>query len=294
MEVAVRNSDVHRFSVVVALLTAIPRALPWPRSAAGAHSSRLITGPVHAAPVVPVAPAGLGNQIAERLYRIFEIALALVGLTVSLPVIAMVALCIRLEYPGPVLFLQQRTTRSRAITSRDAQGEIDLIAPPGGFQPDQLYYVPTFFRFVKFRTMYSDARERFPKLYDYQFEQDQFHSRTFKDEDDPRVTRLGNWLRRLTLDELPNLWCVLMGSMRLVGPRPEIPDLLRYYRPDEMYKFSVKPGITGLAQINGRGNLTWGETIGWDLEYVRTRSVALDWKIIILTLWYVIVRRGAF
>jgi lipopolysaccharide/colanic/teichoic acid biosynthesis glycosyltransferase len=295
MEVALRNPDMHRFSAVAAVLTAIPRALPWPRSAAGAQSGRpIIIGPVHAVPVVPAAPAGIGNQSAEGLYRILEIAIALIGITVSLPVMAVVALCIRLESPGPALFLHRRTSRSRAIPGRDAQNENGLIAPPGGFQPGQLYYVPTTFHFVKFRTMYSDARERFPELYAYQYEQDEFHRRKFKDEEDPRVTRRGHWLRRLTLDELPNLFCVLAGSMRLVGPRPELPDVLKYYPPEQMYKFSVKPGVTGLAQINGRGNLNWGETISWDMEYVRTRSVALDLKIIILTLWYVIVRRGAF
>ena len=102
-------------------------------------------------------------------------------------------------------------------------------------------------------------------------------------------------LRKLTLDELPNLWCVLVGDMRLVGPRPELPEIPQYYETaDEMYKFACKPGITGLAQINGRGLLNWGETLAWDLEYVRTRSIRLDLKIIFLTLWYVIVRRGAF
>jgi Bacterial sugar transferase len=81
--------------------------------------------------------------------------------------------------------------------------------------------------------------------------------------------------------------------MRLVGPRPEAPEVLQYYSPEEMYKFTCTPGITGLAQINGRGLLNWGETLRWDLEYIRTRSVALDLKIILLTLKHVVTRRGA-
>jgi lipopolysaccharide/colanic/teichoic acid biosynthesis glycosyltransferase len=111
---------------------------------------------------------------------------------------------------------------------------------------------------------------------------------------DPRVTRIGRVLRRLSVDELPILWSVLAGDMRLVGPRPEAPEVLRYYSCEEMYKFAVKPGITGLAQINGRGLLNWGETLAFDLEYVRTRTVMLDLKILLVTLQRVLFRHGAF
>jgi lipopolysaccharide/colanic/teichoic acid biosynthesis glycosyltransferase len=105
---------------------------------------------------------------------------------------------------------------------------------------------------------------------------------------------VGRVLRKLSIDELPNFWSVLVGDMRLVGPRPEAPEVLRYYSPEEMYKFVCKPGITGLAQINGRGFLNWGETLAWDLEYVRTRSHVLDLKILLLTLKRVVARDGAF
>ena len=90
------------------------------------------------------------------------------------------------------------------------------------------------------------------------------------------------------------MWSVLAGDLRLVGPRPEAPEVLRYYSPEEMYKFAYRPGITGLAQINGRGLLNWGETIGFDLQYLRTRSVVLDLKIIFMTLMRVSTRHGAF
>ena len=82
--------------------------------------------------------------------------------------------------------------------------------------------------------------------------------------------------------------------MALVGPRPEAPEVLQYYTAEEMVKFTLRPGITGLAQIGGRGLLNWGETIALDLEYVRTRSISLDLKIIMLTLLRVLTRRGAF
>ena len=96
------------------------------------------------------------------------------------------------------------------------------------------------------------------------------------------------------MDELPNLWSVVAGDLRLVGPRPEAPEVLPYYTPAEMYKFACKPGITGLAQISGRGLLNWGETLALDLLYVRTRSIALDVKIIFLTVKRVLARHGAF
>jgi lipopolysaccharide/colanic/teichoic acid biosynthesis glycosyltransferase len=142
--------------------------------------------------------------------------------------------------------------------------------------------------------MYHDARSRFSQYYVYEFAPGEFHRQCFKRRHDPRVTRVGRVLRKLSIDELPNLWSVVIGDMRLVGPRPELPDVLRYYTPEEMYKFAYKPGVTGLAQVNGRGFLNWGETLAWDLEYVRTRSIVLDLKIILLTLKRVIAGRGAF
>jgi lipopolysaccharide/colanic/teichoic acid biosynthesis glycosyltransferase len=251
-----------------------------------------VYGAAHAVPVRDVRPSA--GWFAEGLYRCFEIIVALVGLTIGLPFMLVEALAIRMDSPGPALFFQKRVAQSAMVRGRELAGRGDLIPPPGGYQPDTLYYVPSYFRFIKFRTMYYDAKSRFPELYAYRFDPTEFRKQHFKNEDDPRVTRIGQLLRKLTLDELPNLWCVLVGDMRLVGPRPELPEIPQYYTPDEMYKFACKPGITGLAQINGRGLLNWGETLAWDLEYVRTRSIGLDLKIIFLTLWYVIVRRGAF
>jgi lipopolysaccharide/colanic/teichoic acid biosynthesis glycosyltransferase len=142
--------------------------------------------------------------------------------------------------------------------------------------------------------MYDDARTRFPQYYAYRYAPGQFHRQYPTLRHDPRVTRVGRVLRKLSLDELPNLWSVLVGDMRLVGPRPEAPEVLQYYSVEEMYKFACKPGITGLAQVNGRGFLNWGETLKWDLEYVYKRSVGLDLKILLITLRQVIMRHGAF
>ncbi len=180
------------------------------------------------------------------------------------------------------------------VHGRDLYGRADLHPPPAGYEADALYYVPQYFTLVKFRTMYSDARIRFPEYYAYTYKPGLFHQQHHTLRNDPRVTRIGRVLRKLSVDELPNLWSVLVGDMRLVGPRPEAPEVLQYYTAEEMYKFACKPGITGLAQINGRGLLNWGETLGWDLEYVRTRSVGLDLRIIFVTLKHVITGHGAF
>jgi lipopolysaccharide/colanic/teichoic acid biosynthesis glycosyltransferase len=249
-------------------------------------------GKAHAVPVYDVVSSS--GWLADALYRSLEVLIALVGLTLGLPVMLAEALLIRWDSPGPILFFHQRPGRSVMVRGRDLAGRTDLIPPPGGYEPDQLYYVPSYFRLVKFRTMYHDARNRWPELYAYKFVPEEFHRQNTTHIFDPRVTRVGRILRQLSVDELPNLWCVLVGDMRLVGPRPEAPEVLQYYTPQEMYKFACKPGITGLAQINGRGLLKWGEVLTWDLRYVRTRSVALDLKIIFTTIKYVLLRHGAF
>ena len=253
-------------------------------------------GPVHAVPARKVGEPVMTPRrwVAETIYRAFEFTAALVLLILLSPVLLIEVILIRLDSPGPVLFRQPRVARSALLPGRDLTDRPRLIAPSGGFEPDTFYLVPQTFPFLKFRTMYHDARARWPELYEYRIDPTVFHDRAFKSDVDPRVTRLGIVLRRLTLDELPNLWCVLRGTMRLVGPRPELPELPQNYSPEEMYKFAVKPGVTGLAQVNGRGLLSWGETLAWDLQYVRTRTVGLDLKILALTIWYVVARRGAF
>jgi lipopolysaccharide/colanic/teichoic acid biosynthesis glycosyltransferase len=239
------------------------------------------------------APSSSG-WLAEALYRIFELTATVVVLTLGLPVMAVTAILVRLDSPGPILFLHRRPSRSIKVRGRHLLKRTDLIPPPGGFEPDTLYFVPSYFTLPKFRTMYADARERFPELYSYDFSTEDFHKQFPTPHPDPRLTRVGAVLRKLSIDELPNLWSVLAGHLRLVGPRPEAPEVLRHYLPEQMYKFSCKPGITGLAQINGRGHLTWGETIGWDLKYLSTRTVGLDVKILLLTLKRVLQRDGAF
>jgi lipopolysaccharide/colanic/teichoic acid biosynthesis glycosyltransferase len=207
----------------------------------------------------------------------------------------MLGILIRVDSEGPALFFQQRVGISKMVKGFELMkmGK-NFIPVDDNFAPDKDYWVPATFRFVKFRSMYKDAKKRFPHLYDYHLNEEEVKTYQFKVPDDPRVTRLGKWLRELTLDELPNFWNVLTGSMSLVGPRPELPDMLPNYRSDQMLKFTVKPGITGLAQINGRGNLMLQQTIKYDIKYVKEKAILLDVKILFETIKKVIARHGAF
>lgn len=196
--------------------------------------------------------------------RLLDIIGAVVLLVLSSPIMVLLALLIRLDSPGPALFRQQRVTLGGQL-----------------------------FTFYKFRTMWVDARERFPDLYDYQ-RADSAGAVYYKLADDPRCTRVGRWLRRTTLDELPNLLCVLTGQMSLVGPRPELPEVLAHYTDEELALFFTKAGLTGLAQIAGRSLLTIRERIGIDLRYVAQQTVLLDLRILVHTVSAVLVGRGAF
>jgi lipopolysaccharide/colanic/teichoic acid biosynthesis glycosyltransferase len=262
------------------------QATPSPR----ANAPRV--GKLH---VIPADQIGAEEHYLSRaIYRMCEVILALMGLIVGLPLILIAAAVVRLDSPGPALFRHRRPARSLRMLGRDLVARPDLIPPPGGYRLDAHYCVPSYFTLVKLRTMYADARTRFPAHYAYKFTQDNFHTQFPTIRDDPRVTRAGRLLRKLSIDELPNLWSVVKGDMALVGPRPEAPEVLQYYTPEEMAKFALRPGITGLAQINGRGLLNWGETISSDLEYLRRRSVTLDLRIIFLTVLRVVTRHGAF
>lgn len=197
--------------------------------------------------------------------RALERLIAAIALVMLAPLMLAIGVSIRLDSQGPALFRQLRVGRRGRL-----------------------------FRFVKFRTLYEDSRGRFPELYEYEYTPEEVEDLCFKAPGDPRVTRLGEWLRRTTLDELPNFWNVLTGDMSLVGPRPEIPEMLPYYRREHLGKFLVAPGITGLAQISGRGRLRFLETAELDARYVENRSLGLDVRILLRTAWLILRRDGAF
>ncbi len=195
--------------------------------------------------------------------RAFDLIVGSVLLVLAAPVILVAAVAIRVNTPGSPFFVQTRLgTNGRP------------------------------FKIFKLRGMYIDARHRFPTYYDYSAKQDlEF---CFHHEEDPRVTRAGKFIRKTSIDELPNLWNVVLGDMSLVGPRPEIPEVMALYGPYRDEYMSVKPGVTCLSKITGRDRLTKRETIEFDLDYIRRRSFSLDWKILWRTLRGVVLRRDVF
>ncbi|HLI84349.1 MAG TPA: sugar transferase [Bryobacteraceae bacterium] len=248
-----------------------PRALgaaPRPTMAAAAGASGgagLFAGAGTAVAFERPLPEAHPASQPSVAWRAFEICVAAVALLVSSPIILALAIIVRRGTPGPALFWQERLGIGR--------------------KP---------FRFVKFRTLHNDARQRFPELYAYRYSSEDLRNLKFKLVNDPRVTPQGRWMRKSTLDELPNFWNVLRGEMALVGPRPEIPEMLPYYTGEMLLKFSVRPGLTGLAQIAGRGHLDFHETVRLDVEYVKRRSPVLDLKIMVMTVYKAITQEGAF
>jgi exopolysaccharide biosynthesis polyprenyl glycosylphosphotransferase len=195
------------------------------------------------------------------LKRLLDVVLASLGLLASLPLWLAVFVAIKLDSPGPVIFVQDRVgLRGRR------------------------------FKFYKFRSMYVDAEHRLAEL--------QQHNETdgpvFKMRRDPRISRVGSILRRTSLDELPQLINVLKGEMSLVGPRPPLPREVERYRPGDMVRLSVKPGLTCLWQIRGRSTVGFDTWMEYDREYVRNISFLLDVSILARTVWAVLSCRGAY
>ena len=137
------------------------------------------------------------------------------------------------------------------------------------------------FNIIKLRGMYADSKKRYPELYDFSSNKDlNFY---YHYEKDPRVTKVGKFIRQKSIDELPNIFNVLMGNMTLVGPRPEIPEVIQLYGKYKDKILSVKPGITCISKISGRDILTKEQTILKDIEYVNKMSIYLDLKILFIT-----------
>jgi exopolysaccharide biosynthesis polyprenyl glycosylphosphotransferase len=208
------------------------------------------------------APA---DPVRSVVKRTMDLAGSLGGLILLSPIMAIVALLIRLDSRGPILFRQQRMGL-------------------GGQE----------FSCLKFRTMVPDAEQR---LWDLEARNESEGGVLFKIKDDPRVTSLGRFLRRSSIDELPQLWNVLIGEMSLVGPRPlQLRDSEKLEELDpEGYqrRLSVVPGITGPWQVGGRSNVDSGRMIRLDLDYVEKWSVATDLAILVKTVAVVLRGRGA-
>lgn len=205
------------------------------------------------------APRRLGPSYLVK--RQLDRVLAVGALVLLSPLLLLLAAAIRLDSPGAAFFRQERVGRDECS-----------------------------FRIWKFRTMTVDAEERLGGLADA----NEASGLLFKLRDDPRVTRLGRWLRRTSLDELPQLINVARGQMSLVGPRPALPAEVAQYPPDVRHRLVMHPGMTGLWQVSGRSTLPWEEAVRLDQEYVDNWSLVLDLRILVRTIRAVAGRQGAF
>lgn len=211
-------------------------------------------------PTVPLDPA-LPDPRPPRGKRTIDVVLASAALCLLGPLLGVLSLMVWGTSKGPVLYRQVRVgERGRPITVR------------------------------KFRSMRVDADRQLPEL----ASQNEAGGPLFKLRADPRVTHVGRWLRRLSLDELPQLINVLEGSMSLVGPRPALPHEVAQFSPRERRRLLVKPGLTGLAQVSGRSDLPWEESVRLDLHYVEHCSTGLDLRILARTVPAVLSARGAY
>jgi lipopolysaccharide/colanic/teichoic acid biosynthesis glycosyltransferase len=198
-----------------------------------------------------------------RLKRGLDVAGATIGLVVFAPIFALLALVVRLDSPGPILFVQMR---------------VGLGGRP--------------FRMFKFRTMRDGADDEKESVAALNRSGD---PRLFKIPSDPRVTRLGRVIRRWSLDELPQLYNVLIGDMSLVGPRPFFEPDLAGYEPHHFERLTVMPGLTGLWQVSGRNDVVdFEEVVRLDREYIERWSLGLDVRILARTVPAVASRRGAY
>jgi exopolysaccharide biosynthesis polyprenyl glycosylphosphotransferase len=223
-------------------------------------SYRLTVQPLGRFPVVYVEPVAR-NGWRRHAKRVFDLVLAVGGLLATAPVIGVAAIAIKATSAGPVLFKQTRV-------GRDGQP----------------------FEVLKLRTMVIDAEERLAALRD----QSQADGPLFKMEDDPRVTRAGRILRKLSIDELPQLWNVVRDEMSIVGPRPALPGEVDQWSPELFQRLRVKPGITGMWQVNGRSSASFAEYVRLDLYYVDNWSLVNDLVIVAKTIPAVLLSRGAY
>jgi exopolysaccharide biosynthesis polyprenyl glycosylphosphotransferase len=198
------------------------------------------------------------NALTKRAIDVTVSGLALLALS---PILAVVAFLIKLESTGPVLYRHTRIGKNR--------------------QPFTMY---------KFRSMRQNAdRERTALL-----TENDGDKRLFKDRRDPRRTRVGTFIRRWSIDELPQFWNVLVGDMSVVGPRPQIPPEVASYEEWHYKRLAVSPGLTGLWQVSGRSELTFDEMVIYDIYYIENWSLGLDFRILLRTLPAVLQGRGAF
>ncbi|MCI7441758.1 MAG: sugar transferase [Clostridium sp.] len=182
--------------------------------------------------------------------RVFDVGASFVGLTLLSPVLLAAAIAIKLESKGPIIFSQDRVGLNGKI-----------------------------FKMYKLRSMVSNAEELKEKL----LEQNEMSGPMFKMKDDPRITKVGKFIRKTSIDELPQLINVLKGDMSLVGPRPSLPKEVEQFEPWMYERLQVKPGLTCIWQVSGRNNIDFEDWMKLDIKYVRERSFLGDLKLVFKT-----------
>lgn len=193
--------------------------------------------------------------------RLMDLILSTIGIIILSPIYIIIALLIKLDSKGPTIFKQVRV-------GKDGKD----------------------FVIYKFRTMVMDAE----KKRSLEINPKDISNFVFQSKEDSRITKIGAFLRKSSLDEIPQLFNVLNGTMSLVGPRPEIPDVVKFYPETYKQRLLVTPGITGLAQVSGRGEIELGKTIYYDLTYIQKFSLWFDIKILFMTVASVFKKEGAF
>ena len=201
------------------------------------------------------------DDYQRMMKRAFDLFFGFFALVLALPLMGLLALFILLEDGAPVLFRQKRVGENGKL-----------------------------FEMIKFRTMVRNAEE----LQKQVEQRDAAGNLIHKTKDDPRVTRMGKFLRRFSLDELPQLFNILAGTMSLVGPRPEMPYLVDRYQPWQRKRFAVPPGLTGWWQVSGRSDKPMHLHTEDDLYYIQNYSIWLDLQIIVRTIWVVLVGKGSY
>ncbi|OFI48590.1 UDP-phosphate galactose phosphotransferase [Floricoccus tropicus] len=194
--------------------------------------------------------------------RVMDIGLSTIGLIVAAPIITVTAIAMKLEEPkGPIFFSQTRV------------GENENE-----------------FKIFKVRSMCVDAEDKL----EYLLKQNEVDGAMFKMKEDPRVTKVGRFIRKTSIDELPQLWNVLKGDMSLVGPRPPLPREVEKYTTYDKQRLLVKPGCTGLWQVSGRNEMGFDEMVELDLHYINNLSLTNDSKIILKTVGVILKPNGAY
>lgn len=210
-----------------------------------------------------LTPYGLGSAPTWKLSvkRAIDITSALTLLLVTLPILFVTAIAVAVSTRGPIFYVQERVGRAGRR-----------------------------FRMIKFRSMFVDADERLADIAAL----NQKSGPIFKLDNDPRVTKVGRVIRKLSIDELPQLLNVVKGDMSMVGPRPPLPREVQEYRPTDRQRLTVTPGLTCIWQVSGRSELEFEEWVQMDLEYIRTWSIGLDLRLMLQTIPAILSAKGAY